>query len=129
MSEPLHHRPLWQAIGIALVAFVIYQSLTPAPIEVEVGEGNRLGHLTAYGTLMIWYCQLYSRRSTRLACMIGFVLLGIGLEVAQGFTGYRTFDPADMMANAAGTALGWLLAPPRLPNFLLLSERFLPHVR
>lgn len=129
MSEPLHHRPLWQAIGIALVTFVIYQSLTPAPIEVEVGEGNRLGHLAAYGTLMIWYCQLYTRRSMRLACMIGFALLGIGLEVAQGFTGYRTFDPADMMANAAGTALGWLLAPPRLPNFLLISERFLPRVR
>ena len=40
---------------------------------------------------------------------LGLVLLGIGLELAQGaFTTTRMADPADALANAAGVALGLL---------------------
>ena len=123
MPEPTRHRALWQAIGCALILFVIYQSLTPAPLEVEVGDGNRLGHLAAYGTLMGWYSHLHQGRRTRIAFALGFVVMGIALEIIQGFTGYRSTDAADALANTVGVCLGWLLAPPRLPNLLQLSER------
>jgi VanZ family protein len=51
------------------------------------------------------------------------VALGIALEYAQRTTGYRSFDIADMVADAAGVAIGWLLAPPRLPNLLSWAEK------
>ena len=123
MPEPRAHRILWHAIGVALVVFVVYQSLTPAPLEVELGEGNRLGHLAAYGTLMGWYSHLHEQRITRTPLALGFVAMGIALEFIQGATGYRTFDPADALANTIGVCMGWLLAPPRLPNLLALAER------
>ena len=34
--------------------------------------------------------------------------MGIGLEFIQGWLGYRTYDPFDMLANTIGVALGWM---------------------
>jgi hypothetical protein len=47
----------------------------------------------------------------------------------QRWTGYRTFDVWDMAADAAGVAIGWLLAPPRLPNVLCGVESLLARRR
>lgn len=118
MPERLRLLPLWRAVGWALVALVVYLSLNRDPLEVPVGEGNQLGHLIAYGTLMLWFSQMHGGRRDRLACAAGFALMGLALEFAQGLTGYRTFDLLDAAANACGVALGWLAAPPRLPNWL-----------
>jgi hypothetical protein len=116
---------LWRAIGAALIAFVIYQSLNLEPLEVTVVPGNVGGHLLAYGTLMWWHSQLADRPGMRGLLAAGFVLMGVLLEIAQYFTGYRTLDPADAFANAAGVALGWLLAPPRGPAILRRFEQAL----
>ena len=118
MPDTLKLLRLWQAIGYALVLFVIYQSLNHQPIEITVVEGNLLGHFAAYGTLMLWFSQIHAPGRARVACATGFVLLGVCLEIAQGLTDHRTFDLFDVAANATGVALGWLLAPPRTPNFL-----------
>ena len=42
--------------------------------------------------------------------------MGSALEFAQGLTGYRFLSFADMAANTVGVVVGWLAAPPRLPN-------------
>ena len=122
MADALRLLRLWNVIGCALVLFVVYQSLNRQPIEVTVIEGNLLGHLAAYGTLMLWFSQIHVSPRDRAVCAAGFVLLGFALEVAQGLTGYRSFDLFDVSANAGGVAAGWLLAPPRLPNFLRKLE-------
>jgi hypothetical protein len=129
MPEPLRLAPLWHAIGAALILLVIYQSLNHDPIEITVVEGNMGGHLIAYGTLMLWFSQMHTTLRGRLVCALGFVAMGLGLEFAQGMTDYRTFDLHDAAANSCGVALGWLLAPTRLPNFLALAECFLERVR
>lgn len=100
-------RLLLIAIGWALVAAIVWLSLAPSPPELEVAWGDKLGHFAAYGTLMFWFCQIYPRRSTRVAYAIGFAALGIALEFMQGATGYRTFEALDMLANAVGVGLGW----------------------
>ena len=123
MPEPSRHRLLWNAIGCALILFVIYQSLTPAPMALPGDEGSRLGHLAAYGTLMGWFANLHEGRRARIAFALGFVAMGIVLELIQGMTGYRTTDVADALANTLGVCLGWLLAPPRMPNLLTVAER------
>ena len=122
MADSLRLLRLWNTIGFSLVLFIVYQSLNRQPIEVTVIEGNLLGHLVAYATLMLWYSQIHGSVRARAICAAGFVLLGFALEVAQGFTDYRSFDLLDAAANAGGAAVGWLLAPPRLPNFLRMLE-------
>ncbi len=117
-------RKLWLVIGWLLVLLVIYLSLVPIAIEVPVDEGDKFGHVAAYVVLMFWFSNCYETLNTRSRFAIGFVALGVGLEFVQGGTSYRTFEVADMAADAIGVALGWALAPPRLPNFLRSIEKF-----
>jgi hypothetical protein len=58
-------RRVWRAIGFGLVVFVIWLSLTPQPIEIPVEQGDKLGHIAAYGTLMVWFAQLDTRHHAR----------------------------------------------------------------
>ena len=126
MKDPALRAPgLWRAVGAGLVLFVVYQSLNHQPLEVPVSGGDRIGHLSAYATLMWWHCQLHGGTSGRRLLAIGFVLMGVALEIAQSFTGYRTMDMADAAANAAGVMAGWLAAPPRLPSLALRLDQFL----
>lgn len=87
-------------------------------------EGDKLGHVAAYAALMLWFANLYETLARRSMLASGFVALGVALEFVQGSTGYRTFEAADMVANAFGVAAGWALAPPRLPNFIQRIEKF-----
>jgi len=72
-------------------------------------QGDKFGHIVAYSTLMIWFATIHRAWRKRLALAVGFVLLGIALEFAQRLTGYRTFDVADMVADAVGVFIGWLV--------------------
>jgi len=103
-------RKLWLAIGYALVALIVFLSLTPRPPALEFEQGDKLGHLLAYGTLMFWFCQLYATRRSRIAHALAFAAMGVALEFAQRATGYRSFEYLDMLANATGVALGWAAA-------------------
>ena len=69
------------------------------------------------------FASIYETSSMRIQLAIALVTMGIVLEFIQGWSGLRYFDLADMLANAIGVAIGWILAPPRLPNFFLLFER------
>jgi VanZ family protein len=121
---PLRHQRLWLVIGIGLVLTVVYLSLTPQAPELGFEQSDKLGHLLAYGTLMNWFCQLYDGRGRRIALAAGFVALGIALELVQGMTDYRTADPMDALANAAGVMIGWLCALPRAGKWLARLEDF-----
>jgi VanZ family protein len=118
-------RRLWLALGWGLVLLVIYLSLTPAPVQIEVEQGDKFGHIFAYAALMSWFANLYETPVRRLQFAIGFVALGVALEFAQRETGYRTFEVADMAADAVGVIAAWLFAPPRIPNYLHGVEKLL----
>ena len=117
-------RKLWLILGWLLILLVIVLSLAPVSIEVPVEEADKFGHVAAYAALMLWFANLYETLTRRSMLAIGFVALGVALEFVQGGTGYRTFEVADMAADALGVAVGWALAPPRLPNFLQRIEQF-----
>ncbi len=103
------------ALGWTWVAAIVWLSLTPAPPKLDFAHGDKLGHFGSYGALMFLFCMAYQNRSARLLHAAGFVLMGVALEFIQGWTGYRTYDPFDMLANTIGVALGWAA--------FLLSER------
>jgi VanZ family protein len=116
-------RRLWLTLGWSIVAAIVWLSLTPSPPKLEVALGDKLGHFTAYGMLMFWFCQLYARRATRAAYAAGFVTMGIALEFIQGATGYRSFELLDMGADALGVAIGWGVAVLTGPELMQRIER------
>jgi len=111
-------RRLLLAIGWGWAAAIIWLSLTPAPPKVDFEHSDKLGHFLAYGALMFWFCLLYRTRHARLLHAALFVLMGVGLEFIQGWLGYRTYDPFDMLANTIGVALGCMAS--------LVSDRVRP---
>jgi VanZ family protein len=108
---------------------VVYFSLVPDPPQIDMAEGDKVQHLAAYAGLMLWFAQVMAGRTQRAILVWLLVALGVALELAQGLTGYRSLSLADMAANAAGVILGWLAAPPRLPNALGWVTMLLSRVR
>jgi len=74
-------------------------------VDTGVDNGDKLGHLLAYFSLMAWWGQLDPRRGRLLGL---FLLLGLLLECLQGLIPERQPSSLDMLANAAGAGLGWL---------------------
>jgi VanZ family protein len=95
-----------------MAATIVWLSLTPSPPKLDIQQGDKLGHLAAYGVLMFWFCQLYRSRRARVGYALGFIAMGIAIEFIQRATGYRSFELWDMVADGAGVLIGWLLAVP-----------------
>ena len=122
---PLKLQRLWIVFGIGFVLVVIYLSLTPDPPDLGMPEGLKIGHVLAYGWLMIWFAQIYRALSHRLLFAGAFCALGIVLEYLQGITDYRGFEYSDMLINSAGAALGLALAQTPLQDGLRTFEAML----
>jgi VanZ family protein len=106
-------------LGWAMVAAIVWLSLTPTPPKVDFDASDKLGHLLGYGALMFWFSQLYVVRKTRILYAAGFATMGIVLELVQGQFGYRTYEVFDMYANGLGVLLGLaaaLVVPAVLPR-------------
>ena len=111
-------RGVWLAVGWAMVAAVVWLSLTPSPPKADFEASDKVGHVLGYGVLMFWFSQLYSGRA-RMLYGTGFAAMGIALEFAQAALGYRMYDVFDMYANAVGVLAGWaaaVLFPAVLPG-------------
>jgi len=100
-------RRLLLAGGWLFAAAIVVLSLMPAPPDIDVPHGDKLGHLAAYFVLTFWFCWLYAAWKTRIAYAAGWIAMGVALEFAQAATGYRSYELADMAANSLGVLLGW----------------------
>jgi VanZ family protein len=97
------------ALGWALLAAIVWLSLTPSPPSIDIDQGDKLGHSFSYAAAMFCFAQLYLRTAVRARYAVGLVALGIALEFIQDKVG-RDFELADMLADAIGVALGWAAA-------------------
>jgi VanZ family protein len=117
---------LWLIVGWVLILLVVFLSLFPEPPEViEFEQSDKLGHLVAYLTLMLWFTNIHPGRNQRISLSMAFFAMGAILEFLQGLSGYRTFQYTDMVANGVGIFLGWLLAKTWLGTFLVKLDRLL----
>jgi len=123
LAPDFAHKPLWLTLGWGLVLLVAYLSLTPTPPTADIANFDKIGHILAYAALMGWWSQLDQRR-----CRLGllFVLLGLGLEIAQTYTDTRQGDIFDAAADCIGVGLGWLSSR-LLPNWLAWIDGRLAH--
>jgi len=102
---------VWWAFGILLVVAAAIVCLIPMPEMPQTFDLNdKVSHLIGHGTLALYFAGLIPRRSWWK--IFAFLLLfGITIEFAQYFMhAGRNGDPRDVLANAAGAALGLLLA-------------------
>ena len=103
----LNWRTMWAIAGWAIVAAIIWLSVTPDPPTVHVQNSDKYEHVLAYGVLMFWFCELHTGWKQRAAYCVAWIALGIAMEFVQRAIGYRTFDVLDMAADAIGVLLGW----------------------
>jgi len=120
----LRYRRIWLLLAWGMVVSVVVSSLIPVEIDLSGGR-DKIAHLLAYGSLSLGFGMLFGGRARQLVIAIAFAAMGVALEFLQGLTDYRTFEIADMIANAIGAVLGWGLAQTPLRNGLEWAERLI----
>lgn len=96
--------PAWRAaFAVALVAVAWTSLLPPEDLPSALGLSDKLLHLIGYAVLGALAVVSGLRWPLAIAAVVGF---GLALEVAQGALGYRSFEWTDLLADAAGAALG-----------------------
>ncbi|MFW5970130.1 MAG: hypothetical protein ACOCP9_05780 [Halofilum sp. (in: g-proteobacteria)] len=126
MTADLYYRPLWLAIGYALVVGTVWGSLTPAPPEWAFALGDKLLHGATYALLTFWFGQLYRGAGPQLLLVFAFSVFGVLLEVGQAYSSvYRHFDLADAAASAIGAVIAWVLLRSAIGHFLLRFDGWL----
>lgn len=117
---------IWECLAWLAVLLLILVCLLPMPqIGPEVAGGDKFQHLLSYFLLTWAHGQLGLSQRQFLLRALGLFVLGMAIELAQGLTGYRSSDPADVLANAVGIAFGVMIAL-AAPGYLLrFEQRFL----
>lgn len=118
------YRRIWLLLGWGMVFSVLVLSLIPVDVDLPKG-GDKIAHFAAYGSMSFWFGMLFAGRTRQLGIALAFAAMGVAIEFLQGLTDYRTFEVADMVANATGAALGWGVAQTPLSNALDWAERWL----
>jgi len=105
--KPLRRPRFWLVLWLGAVLSVIVVCLIPPP-PLALPEGSdKVEHFLAYFLLASSGVQLFTRARALLWIGMGLVLMGIGIEFAQGaLTETRMADPADAFANTVGVMVG-----------------------
>ncbi|VAW70153.1 hypothetical protein MNBD_GAMMA10-2603 [hydrothermal vent metagenome] len=122
MAE-LKYKKRWLLIGYAMVAFVIYSSLTSSPVSVGIAYSDKFLHTVGYFGLMGWFLQIYHKKAAVFLLAVIFIVMGISLEFLQDWGGVRHFEVNDMIANSSGVLLAWVLVFTPFPGLLLWFEK------
>lgn len=95
---------LWLAgwLGLAWLMLTPLSGLPSVP--------DKLAHFGVYLVMSGFSLSFCTSQRGLFAVMLLTLLAGSGLEYAQGFVPGRSFEPADIAANGAGTLAGYLLA-------------------
>ncbi len=113
---------LWVGLGWLLVAAVCAGSLIPGTTLRSVAVSDKLLHAGSYFVLMVWFAGLYRRSFHGLIALVLFAL-GATLDLLQGMTATRSFDPRDIAANASGVLTGLVLSAWLLEGWVQRLER------
>ncbi|MEM1263427.1 MAG: VanZ family protein [Pseudomonadota bacterium] len=97
---------LWFGGGALLCTYIIYAALTPITLFVPTTLWDKASHAVAFFVLTVWFSALVARRHMgRL--VIGMIVLGIAIEVAQSFIPSRHPDVLDIVADVIGITAGY----------------------
>lgn len=123
--KSLYFYKLWLFIGMLLVAIVLFFSFAyfePGTAEFEVPHADKVFHFLSYSSLGYWFSQCFFNRFFKRTLILLFVM-GTSIEFLQPFTGYRTFDFFDIVANTIGCLIGIFLSHSFLKNGLSFVDQ------
>lgn len=103
----------WICIFGFVVLLVLVLALIPTVPHLPTTGWDKANHLLAFLVLAWLGYQAFPQRL--IAVLFGLLLYGVVIEVLQSFTLYRTSDWHDLLADALGLLLFWLLL--RLKSF------------
>ena len=105
--KPLRHPRAWCALWCLAIAVVVVASLMPGPPMPDFEHSDKWSHFLTYAVLAAAAVQLFGYWPALRGAGLGLVLLGLGIEYAQGaLTHYRMADRADALANTLGVIAG-----------------------
>jgi len=124
-DRPLALGRTWWTLGWLFVLFILYATLAPSHYVPDLHANDKLEHAGAFFAMTCWFGGLvHPRRYVALA--VWMLLLGAGIEVAQGLMGLgRDADVWDFVADSFGTAGALLLIYLGLGSWTGRVERFL----
>ena len=98
----------WRTTLALLLGVVTWLALTPAPPALSGMLWDKLNHLSAFASLAVAGFLGFRRRWVPVA--LALLVYGRLIEVLQSFNPTRVGEWWDLLADAAGIALGLLLA-------------------
>lgn len=105
--KPLRHPRFWVALWMLAVAGVVVLSMMPPPPMPDFDSSDKWSHFLGYFALSVSAVQLFRNWPALLGAGLALVLLGVGIEYAQGtFTADRMADARDALANTLGVIAG-----------------------
>ena len=105
---------LFRAASFAVVIAIWILSFLPATGMPHVPGSDKWHHALAYFACMFCWGQWITIPVQRLKLAAIFIFMGALIECLQGLTDYRTFEWLDMLADAVGVALAWLVVTVQL---------------
>ena len=100
--------------SIAVLIAVWVLSFLPGSGMPSVPGNDNWHHALAYFACMFCWGHWFRLPAQRLKLAIIFILMGALIEYLQGLTDYRSFEWLDMLADAAGVALAWVVVTVQL---------------
>ena len=100
--------------SIAVLIAIWILSFLPGSGMPDVPGSDKWHHALAYFACMFFWGQCYLAPAQRLKLAIIFILMGALIECLQGLTDYRSFEWLDMLADAVGVVLAWLVVTVQL---------------
>ncbi len=97
----------WRLAFWLCLCAVLMLALMPPATPMPTTGWDKSNHLLAFATLGMLGWRAYPARPW--AVPIGLLLYGSLIEWLQWMTPYRSADAIDVLADALGLALGWLL--------------------
>ncbi|MDX6082788.1 VanZ family protein [Xanthomonas campestris pv. incanae] len=110
--RPFRRPALWVGLWVLAILVVIGVCLGPPPEFPELpSNSDKAEHFLTFALLCWGAVQLFATRRALVFATLGLVLLGIGIEIAQGaLTTNRSADPYDALADTLGILAGLCLA-------------------
>jgi VanZ family protein len=117
----------WWLLGVLLVLGVICTALLPelrhlSRLALVIPDGDKLLHVLAFITLMLWWGNIYRQRRSRLIIAAWCLLFGFLIECAQWPIAPEDADPFDWLADVVGIVLALALLRTPLGGLLARGE-------
>lgn len=129
---PLRYAGRWRAASVMLLLCVLGAALMPAVWFWGDRHGfmnwfvnvDKWLHAATFVFLAIWFAGQY-RVNSYWRIGVGLLLFGVLIELSQRMVTYRSAEWFDLVADAAGIAVGLAIASARLSGWCLQVEAWL----